>query len=215
MDSERKFGMTRRQFVTSSAAAVVAGSLSPAALAHEQTPAAADRPTSSSPSRVIIDTDPGVDDAFALLLAMRSPELKIEGITAVAGNVPLDLGLLNALRMVEIAGRADIPVAPGAKSPLLRRLVTAVYAHGDNGLAGAVFPEPKLTPLGEHAAIFIQRTVRRYPGEATRITIGPLTNVASALNSDRELAGMVRNLVMMGGSLSGGNITPAAEFNIY
>src|SRR5438445_12738430 len=133
MDSERKFGMTRRQFVTCSAAAVVAGSLSPAALAHEQTPAAADPPTSSSPSRVIIDTDPGVDDAFALLLAMRSPELKIEAITAVAGNVPLELTLPNALRMVEIAGRADIPVAAGARRPLLRRLVTAVYAHGDNG----------------------------------------------------------------------------------
>src|SRR5205807_1225404 len=91
-----------------------------------------------------------------------------------------------------VGGRADVPVAPRAKSRMLRRLVTAVYAHGDNGLAGAVFPEPTLTPVGEHAAIFIQRTVRGYPGEVTLITIGPLTNVASALNSDRELAGRVR-----------------------
>ena len=89
-----------------------------------------------------------MDDAFALLLAMRSPELKIEGITAVAGNVPLELTLPNALRMVEIAGRTDIPVAAGAKDPLFRRLVTAAYAHGENGLGGAVFPEPKTKPVG-------------------------------------------------------------------
>src|SRR5207302_10479532 len=168
-----------------------------------------------SPSRVIIDTDPGVDDALALLLAMRSPELKIEGITAVAGNVPLELTLPNALRMVEVAGLTDIPVAAGARDPLVRRLVTAVYAHGDNGLAGAIFPEPKLAPVGESAAEFIQKTIRKYRGEVTLITIGPLTIVATALNADPELAGMVPSLVMMGGSLSGGNITPAAEFNIY
>src|SRR5437660_6935641 len=215
MDSERKFGMTRRQFVTSSAVAVVAGSLSPAALAHEQTPAAADRPTSSSPSRVIIDTDPGVDDAFALLLAMRSPELKIEGITPVAGNVPLELTLPNALRMVEIAGRTDIPVAAGAKVPLMRRLVSAAYAHGENGLGGAVFPEPKTKPVADPAPEFIRQVVRKYPHEMTLITIGPLTNIATALNGDAELADMIKSLVMMGGSLSGGNITPAAEFNIY
>src|ERR1700757_1455498 len=215
MDSERKFGMTRRQFVASSAAAVVAGSLSPAALAHEQTPAAADRPTSSSPSRVIIDTDPGVDDAFALLLAMRSPELKIEGITPVAGNVPLELTLPNALRMVEIAGRTDIPVAGGARGPLTRRLVTAAYVHGENGLGGAEFPEPKTKPVSEPAPEFIRTTVRKHPGEITLITIGPLTNVAMALDLDPDLHGMIPRIVMMGGSLSGGNITPAAEFNIY
>jgi inosine-uridine nucleoside N-ribohydrolase len=164
---------------------------------------------------VIIDTDPGVDDALALLLAMRSPELKIEGITPVAGNVPLELGLPNALRMVEIAGRTDIPVAPGASAPLLRRLVTATYAHGENGLGGAVFPEPKTKPTAEPAAEFIRRIVRQYPGEVTLIPIGPLTNIATALKLDTELAGMVRGIVLMGGSLSGGNITPAAEFNIY
>ncbi|HLX75372.1 MAG TPA: nucleoside hydrolase [Terriglobales bacterium] len=166
-------------------------------------------------SRVIIDTDPGVDDALALLLAMRSPELKIEGITPVAGNVPLKLTLPNALRMVEVAGRAEIPVAAGAREPLVRRLVTAAYAHGENGLGGAEFPEPKIKPIPESAADFIRRTVRKYPGEVTLITIGPLTNVGVALRGDPELAAMVRNLVMMGGSLSGGNITPAAEFNVY
>src|SRR4029077_17216717 len=216
MDSERKFALTRRQFVASSAATVVAGALSADGLSLEQMPVeGGQRPTSSSPSRVIIDTDPGVDDAFALLLAMRSPELKIEGITPVAGNVPLELTLPNALRMVEIAGRTDIPVAAGAKAPLLRRLVTAAYAHGENGLGGAVFPEPKIKPVAEPAAEFIRQIVRNYPGEVTLIPIGPLTNIATALNLDSGLAAMVRAIVMMGGSLSGGNITPAAEFNIY
>ena len=110
---------------------------------------------------------------------------------------------------------SDIPVAAGAKGPLLRRLVTATYAHGENGLGGAIFPEPKRKPIPEPAADFIRQTVRRYPGEITLLTIGPLTNIAAALNSDADLARMVRGLVMMGGSLSGGNITPAAEFNIY
>jgi len=117
--------------------------------------------------------------------------------------------------MVEIAGRTDIPVAAGAKVPLVRRLVTAAYVHGENGLGGTVFPEPKIKPVAEPAAEFIRQIVRKYPGEVTLLTVGPLTNVATALNSDPELAGMVRSLVMMGGSLSGGNITPAAEFNMY
>src|SRR5450432_73329 len=202
--------VTRRQFVTTTAAALAASSLSGSAFASSL-----DSNQRTSPSRVIIDTDPGVDDALALLLAMRSPELKIEGITPVAGNVPLQLGLPNALRMVEISGRTDIPVAAGAKVPLVRRLVTATYAHGENGLGGAVFPEPKLTPIALPAAEFIRQTVRKYPGEVTLLTIGPLTNIATALNADPGLASLVQGLVMMGGSLSGGNITPAAEFNIY
>jgi inosine-uridine nucleoside N-ribohydrolase len=205
--------MTRREFVTASAAGLALGGLSHTAAAFPQPQEPSGH--GQSPARVIIDTDPGVDDALALLLAMRSPELKIEGITAVAGNVPLDLTLPNALRMVEISGRADIPVAAGAKGPLLRRLVTATYAHGENGLGGAIFPEPKSKPVAEPAAEFLRQTIRKFPGEITLITIGPLTNIAAALSSDAELAHMVRALVMMGGSLSGGNITPAAEFNIY
>jgi len=219
------FRITRRQFVTSSAAVlatsgfahgantdgVLAGQPSEQGKSGEKSNPGPGR----GPLRVIIDTDPGVDDALALLLAMRSPELKIEAITPVAGNVPLDLTLPNALRMVEIAGRTDIPVAAGARAPLMRRLVTATYAHGENGLGGAVFPEPTTKPVATPAAEIIRQIVRKYPGEVTLITIGPLTNIATALNSDPELAGMVRALVMMGGSLSGGNITPAAEFNVY
>lgn len=206
--------MTRREFVTASAAGLAFGSLvqsAPAAAAADQRNAQ----SGSDSQRVIIDTDPGVDDALALLLAMRSPELKIEAITPVAGNVPLELTLPNALRMVEIAGRTDIPVAAGAKTPLVRRLVTASYVHGENGLDGTVFPEPKTKPAPQPAAELIRQIVRKYPKEVTLITIGPVTNIATALSSDTELAGMVRELVMMGGSLSGGNITPAAEFNIY
>src|SRR6478672_3696673 len=217
MDSRPLSRVTRRQFVTTSAAAIAAGSLAtgfaPPALAYDQ--GQSGQKIDGGPFRVLIDTDPGVDDALALLLAMRSPELKIEAITPVAGNVPLDLTLPNALRMVEIAGRTDIPVAAGAKSPLVRRLVTAAYAHGENGLGGAVFPEPKTKPIAQPAAEFIRGIVRKYPGEVTLIPIGPLTNIATALNLDSELAAMVRGIVLMGGSLSGGNITPAAEFNIY
>lgn len=222
MDSKHEtFCLTRRQFVTSSAAVLAtSGFAHPAnaiaALAAEPSePGTSDTRTGGGPFRVIIDTDPGVDDALALLLAMRSPELKIEAITPVAGNVPLELTLPNALRLVEIAGRTDIPVAAGARVPLVRRLVTATYAHGENGLGGAVFPEPTTNPVATPAAEMIREIVRKYPGEVTLITIGPLTNIATALNSDSELAGMVRGLVMMGGSLSGGNITPAAEFNVY
>jgi inosine-uridine nucleoside N-ribohydrolase len=211
MSSALKGPVTRRQFVTSSTAAIVASSLA-GAVPLSQISA---RDGEGGKSRVIIDTDPGVDDAFALLLAMRSPELKIEALTPVAGNVPLELTLPNALRMVEIAGRTDIPVAAGAKGPLVRRLVTATYAHGENGLGGAVFPEPTTKPVSEAAAQLIGQIVRKYPGEVTLITIGPLTNIAAALAADSDLAGKVRGLVMMGGSLSGGNITPAAEFNIY
>jgi inosine-uridine nucleoside N-ribohydrolase len=207
--------MTRREFVTTSAAGLALGGLAcTTEMLHVGAKGSAREP-GTGPSRVILDTDPGVDDALALLLAMRSPELTIEGITAVAGNVPLELTLPNALRMVEIAGRDDIPVAAGAKGPLLRRLVTATYAHGENGLGGAIFPDPKGKPVAESAPEFIRRTVRKYPGEVTLLTIGPLTNIAAALNSDPELAHTVRALVMMGGSLSGGNITPAAEFNFY
>jgi inosine-uridine nucleoside N-ribohydrolase len=228
VESKQKiFRITRRQFVTASAAVLASSGFANGANAGGTLagqPSEQGKPGEKSgagpgpgrgPSRVIIDTDPGVDDALALLLAMRSPELKIEAITPVAGNVPLDLTLPNALRMVEIAGRTDIPVAAGARAPLMRRLVTATYAHGENGLGGAVFPEPTTKPVAAPAAEIIRQIVREYPGEVTLITIGPLTNIATALNSDPELASMVRALVMMGGSLSGGNITPAAEFNVY
>jgi pyrimidine-specific ribonucleoside hydrolase len=169
----------------------------------------------SQPHRIILDTDPGVDDAMAIFLALRSPELHVEAVTPVCGNVPLSLTLPNALRLVEIAGRTDIPIAAGAAAPLVRRLVTAKYAHGNNGLGGVEFPEPKLKPVSETATELIRRIVRANPREISIVAIGPLTNVATVLKSDPTIVPLIKSIVIMGGSLSGGNITPAAEFNFY
>ena len=172
-------------------------------------------PTAAAPLRVIIDTDPGVDDALAILLALRSPELQVEAITPVAGNVPLEFTLPNALKLVEIAGRTDVPVAGGARHPLVRKLVTGEHVHGNNGLAGVEFPEPKIKPVAESAPEMIRKIVKANPGEITVVAVGPLTNVALALRDDPGLAEKIKAIVIMGGSLSGGNVTPAAEFNLY
>jgi pyrimidine-specific ribonucleoside hydrolase len=197
--------LSRRSFLSASAGALVASSLPPFAFSA----------AASSPRRIILDTDPGVDDALAIFLALRSPELKVEAITPVSGNVPLSLTLPNALRLVEIARRTDVPVAAGAATPLVRRLVTASYVHGNNGLGGAEFPEPKLKPVTENAAQIICQIVSSSPGQITIVGIGPLTNVATALKSDPELAPKIKEIVVMGGSLTAGNITPSAEFNFY
>jgi len=173
-------------------------------------------PTSySKPRRIIIDTDPGIDDMMAIFLALRSPELKVEAITPVCGNVPLEYTLQNALHLLEVADRTDVPVAAGASHPLVRRLVTSAHVHGANGLGGVDFPKPKIKPVPATAPELIRRLVRESPGEITIVAIGPLTNVALALRSDPDLAAMIPAIAIMGGSLSGGNITPAAEFNLY
>jgi inosine-uridine nucleoside N-ribohydrolase len=169
----------------------------------------------AAPRRVIIDTDPGVDDALAIFLAICSPELKVEALTPVAGNVPLELTLPNALRLLEIAGRTDIPVAAGARQPLKRQLVTAAYAHGENGLGGVDFPEPKTSPVAESGPELIRRMVHRSPGEIHLIALGPLTNLALAFLNDPQLPRLIPGITLMGGSLSGGNVSPSAEFNIY
>lgn len=202
-----KISRSRRQFLQGTAGAALAAAWVPGVTAQTA--------SSGSPRRVIIDTDPGIDDALAIFLAIRSPELKIEALTPVAGNVPLELTLPNALRLVEIAGRTDIPVAAGARQPLKRQLVTASYAHGENGLGGVQFPEPKTKPVSESAPELIRRIVRRSPGEIHLIAIGPLTNLALAFQNDPQLPRMIPSLTLMGGSLSAGNVSPSAEFNIY
>jgi len=164
--------------------------------------------------KVIIDTDPGVDDALALLFALSSPELKVEAITTVAGNARLELTLANALRMVEIANRADIPVSAGAREPLERSLVTAT-SHGPNGLGGVEFPVPTIKPADQPATEMIRTIVSSRPGEVSIISLGPLTNIASLLRNSPAVAKQIKEIVLMGGSLSGGNMTPAAEFNMY
>ena len=172
-------------------------------------------PPTTQLRRVIIDTDPGTDDALAIFLALHSPELKVEALTPVAGNVPLELTLPNALRLLEIAGKSHIPVAAGADRPLVRRLITATYAHGENGLGGIPFPEPTTKPAAESATQLIRRMVHDAPHEIHLITLGPLTNIAMAFREDPELPKLIASITMMGGSLSGGNVSPAAEFNIY
>ena len=212
-----KIPHTRREFLSNSGAAVLTTGLFGAmgsSFAKTQ-PGEIAKPSSASPRRIIIDTDPGVDDAMAIFLALRSPELKVEAITAVSGNVPLELTLPNALRLAEIAGRTDIPIAGGASVPLVRRLITAKYVHGNNGLGGVEFSEPHLKPVSESATQLISRIVRANPGEITIVAVGPLTNIGTLLRSDPEIARMIPQIVIMGGSLSGGNITPAAEFNLY
>ena len=167
--------------------------------------------------KIIIDTDPGQDDAVAILLALASPELDVLGITAVAGNVPLDWTQKNARRVCELAGRPEVLVFAGASQPLKRPLVTAEHVHGSTGLEGPELPEPTMPLQTLHAVDFLIEELLRQPsGTVTLCTLGALTNVALALQRAPEIACRIQQIVMMGGGYSeGGNITPAAEFNIY
>jgi inosine-uridine nucleoside N-ribohydrolase len=169
----------------------------------------------SAPQRVIIDTDPGVDDAMAILLALHSPELKVEALTVVPGNVEAAQGLENALKLVSLAGRCDVPVAAGAQHPLNQKLITAQFWHGKNGLAGVELPAPKCKPDARFGPDLIIETVHKYPHQITLIPVGPLTNIALAVSKDPEIASLVKDIVIMGGSITGGNVNGAAEANIY
>ena len=167
--------------------------------------------------KIIIDTDPGQDDAAAIMLALGSPEIEVLGITAVAGNVPLALTARNALIVCEMAGRTDIKVYAGADRPLSRSPVTAEHVHGKSGLDGPELFEPT-TPLQDgHAVDFIIETVMtEAPGTVSLCPIGPLTNIALALQKEPAIAGRIEHIVLMGGGyFAQGNITPSAEFNIY
>ena len=166
---------------------------------------------------VIIDCDPGHDDALAILLALGSPdELDVLAITVVAGNVPLALTEKNARKVCALAGRTDLPVHAGCARPLVRELVTAEYVHGKTGLDGPALTEPE-TPLADgHAVDAIVAALRAQPpGTVTLCPIGPLTNIATALQMAPDLVPRIREIVLMGGAIGEGNITPAAEFNIH
>jgi inosine-uridine nucleoside N-ribohydrolase len=166
--------------------------------------------------RIILDTDPGIDDALALFLALASPEVQLEAITTVSGNVDVTLTTHNALTLLELAGRTDIPVARGSDRPLIRQPFNAAFVHGENGLGGLQLPEPRIQPVAEHAVDVIIEKILAAPGEITLVTIGPLTNIALALRREPRIAQQVREVVIMGGALRvPGNDTPAAEFNIY
>ena len=167
--------------------------------------------------KIIIDTDPGQDDAVAILLALASPELEVLGITAVAGNVPLPLTAKNARIVCELAGRTDVPVYAGCDAPLSRKLVTAEHVHGKTGLDGPVLPDPSMALADGHAVDFIIETLRNEkPGTVTLCPLGPLTNIATAFQKAPDIIERVQEIVLMGGAyFEVGNITPAAEFNIY
>lgn len=168
--------------------------------------------------KIIIDTDPGQDDAVAILLALASPEdFDVLGIVAVAGNVSLAQNARNALKVVELSGRTDVPVYAGCERPMRRHLVTAEHVHGDTGLNGPGLPEPKIKLRKQHGVDFVVETLLAHePGSITLCTLGPLTNIAMALVKAPEIAPRIKEIVMMGGAyFEVGNITPAAEFNIY
>lgn len=166
--------------------------------------------------KIIIDTDPGQDDAVAILLALASPELQVLGIVAVAGNVPLALTQINARKVVELSGR-DVPVFAGCDRPLSRALVTAEHVHGKTGLDGIDLPAPHLPLQAQHGVDFIIDTLRGHDaGTVTLVPIGPLTNIAEAFRRAPDIIPRVQRIVLMGGAyFEVGNITPAAEFNIY
>ncbi len=169
------------------------------------------------PRKIIIDTDPGQDDAVAILLALASPEdLDVLALTTVAGNVPLALTTRNACQIVELSGKS-VPVHAGCDAPLRRKLVTAEHVHGKTGLDGIPLPDPTHPVDAQHAVEFLIDTLRREaPGSVTLCPLGPLTNIATAILRAPDIIPRVAEIVLMGGGcFEGGNITPAAEFNIY
>ena len=171
-----------------------------------------------APRKIIIDTDPGQDDAFAILLALASPEdLEVLAVTVVAGNAPLIWTERNARIICELAGRADMPVYAGCEAPLQRKLVTAEHVHGKTGLDGPVMEEPNMPLQTRHAVDYLIETLRAEPaGTITLCPLGPLTNIAAALLKAPDIAAKIAEIVLMGGAyFEVGNITPAAEFNIY
>ena len=164
----------------------------------------------------LIDTDTASDDVVALLMALREPDIRVEAITVVAGNCPLEIGVKNALISVERAGTYAPPVYAGMPQPLLRDLVTGEHVHGQDGLGNQNLPSPALEKQSGHAVDMIIEMARRFPGELEIITLGPLTNLAMAILKDPTLPDMIKMVYIMGGGgLGPGNITPVAEFNFY
>jgi len=170
--------------------------------------------SATAPQLVVIDTDPGTDDALALLLAFHSAELKVAGITVVAGNVTVDAGFDNALRIAHLAGRCDIAIAKGAAGPLFQQLNTEEFWNGRNGLGNADLPADRCPESRTFGPDLLIQLVHQYPHEIVLIPIGPLTNIALALAKDPSIVPLVKEVVLMGGSITGGNVNAASEFNI-
>ena len=167
------------------------------------------------PTPVILDVDPGHDDAVAIMLACGAPDLELLAVTTVAGNVPLEKTTRNALRILSLIGRPEVPVAAGASSPLYRPLHTAEKIHGESGLDGPEIPDSFFAPDERGAVELIADTLRTTPEPVTLVPVAPLTNVALFLREHPELKERVARISLMGGSIGLGNTTPAAEFNVY
>lgn len=166
--------------------------------------------------KIIIDTDPGVDDAIAILLALAAKdEVEVLGLTTVAGNVGLDHTTPNACKILNIAGRCDVPVYRGCAEPLSREGYTCEEVHGNDGLGGIGLPDVEKKPEEEHAVDFLVRKARELKGELVLVPIGPLTNIAKAIEKDPEFVQNVKEVVIMGGAEFKGNVTPSAEFNFW
>jgi purine nucleosidase len=166
--------------------------------------------------RIIIDTDPGIDDALALFFALAAPDVQLEAVTTVNGNVSVEKTTRNAVSLLELAGRGDVPVARGADRPLLRPAVHAEHVHGRNGVGDIELPAPQRGPVALHAVEMIVQTILGAPGEITLVALGPLTNLALAARLEPRITEAVREVVIMGGALRvHGNVSPAAEFNVY
>jgi purine nucleosidase len=172
-------------------------------------------PAFAATKKIIFDTDPGTDDAMALMLALNSPELDVRAITVVPGNVTAEQGLENALRMVSLANRCDIPIAAGAQHPLFQKLITAEFWHGKNGLANVELPPSKCKVDPRFGPDLIIEMVHAAPHEITLVPVGPLTNIALAVEKDPTIVPLVKEVVIMGGSITGGNVNASAEANIY
>jgi purine nucleosidase len=169
-----------------------------------------------NPTRIIIDTDPGIDDALAILLALASPELKVEGIVTVHGNCTVDQATVNTLAILELAKAANVPVAKGFSLPLVQPSLFAAETHGDSGLGYAKLPEPQIQTRSEHGSDFLIEKIMSNPGEMTLLAIGPLTNVAVAIRKEPRIVQMVNEVIIMGGAIRHhGNTTPSAEFNMH
>jgi inosine-uridine nucleoside N-ribohydrolase len=164
---------------------------------------------------ILLDCDPGHDDAIALLLALASPEVDLVGVTTVHGNQTLEKTTVNALKLLEFAGRTDVPVAAGADRPLRREPFVAEYVHGESGMDGPSLPRPTIAPVAEHAVDFIARTVLESDEPVTLVPTGPLTNIGLFLACHPDAAARLERIVLMGGAIGEGNVTPAAEFNIW
>jgi purine nucleosidase len=166
--------------------------------------------------RILIDTDPGIDDSLAILLALASPELKVEGITTIHGNCSVDQATINALSILELAEAKGIPVAKGFPVPLIQPSLLAAETHGDAGLGYAKLPEPRGRPEVQHGSDFLIEKIMSNPGEITLVAIGPLTNVAFAIRKEPRIIEAVREVFIMGGTIRyPGNASPLAEYNVF